>query len=71
MITKYLTKEGKRWSAGVDTLYAPMIWDGCHWIVYQSGLLEYFSDGFKPTTENNRRSGFVDGATSHNATVHH
>ncbi|KAF8108591.1 hypothetical protein N665_0107s0013 [Sinapis alba] len=27
-ITKYLTRDGQRWGADMDTLYAPMIWGG-------------------------------------------
>nr|VDC90503.1 unnamed protein product [Brassica rapa] len=31
-VTKFLTTEGKQWGVDVDTLYAPMIWDGDHWV---------------------------------------
>ncbi|RID52928.1 hypothetical protein BRARA_G00358 [Brassica rapa] len=31
-LSGFLTKEGRRWGAEVDTLYAPMIWDGNHWV---------------------------------------
>ncbi|KAF8113513.1 hypothetical protein N665_0049s0029 [Sinapis alba] len=31
-IMKYLTMEGQRWGVDVDTLYAPMIWGGSHWV---------------------------------------
>ncbi|WZZ59812.1 hypothetical protein YC2023_059919 [Brassica napus] len=31
-VTKFLTTEGKQWGVDVDTLYAPMIWDGNHWV---------------------------------------
>ncbi|CDY29761.1 BnaA01g19050D [Brassica napus] len=30
--TKFLTTEGKQWGVDVDTWYAPMIWDGDHWV---------------------------------------
>ena len=29
-LSGFLTKEGRKWGAEVDTLYAPMIWDGNH-----------------------------------------
>ncbi|CAN6893764.1 unnamed protein product [Brassica oleracea] len=31
-VTKFLTTEGKQWGVDVDTLYAPMIWGGEHWV---------------------------------------
>ncbi|KAF3553756.1 hypothetical protein F2Q69_00016823 [Brassica cretica] len=31
-LTKFLTREGKKWGVDVDTLYAPMIWGGDHWV---------------------------------------
>uniref|UniRef100_A0A0D3CWS4 Ubiquitin-like protease family profile domain-containing protein n=1 Tax=Brassica oleracea var. oleracea TaxID=109376 RepID=A0A0D3CWS4_BRAOL len=31
-LTKFLTMEGKKWGVDVDTLYAPMIWGGDHWV---------------------------------------
>ena len=27
-LTKFLTREGKKWGVDVDTLYAPVIWGG-------------------------------------------
>ncbi|KAF3590253.1 hypothetical protein DY000_02023644 [Brassica cretica] len=31
-LSGFLTKEGRKWGAEVDSLYAPMIWDGNHWV---------------------------------------
>ncbi|KAF2545823.1 hypothetical protein F2Q70_00020140 [Brassica cretica] len=31
-LSGFLTKEGRKWGVDVDTLYAPMIWDGNHWV---------------------------------------
>ena len=31
-LSVFLTKEGRKWGAEVDPLYAPMIWDGNHWV---------------------------------------
>ncbi|WZZ79281.1 hypothetical protein YC2023_099853 [Brassica napus] len=31
-LSGFLTKEGRKWGAEIDTLYAPMIWDGNHWV---------------------------------------
>ncbi|CAN6905373.1 unnamed protein product [Brassica oleracea] len=31
-VTKFLTTKGKQWGVDVETLYAPMIWDGDHWV---------------------------------------
>ncbi|KAF8100788.1 hypothetical protein N665_0217s0015 [Sinapis alba] len=40
-ITKYLTKEGKRWGVDVDILYAPMIWEGYHWVGLCISLVDW------------------------------
>ncbi|KAF3507900.1 hypothetical protein F2Q69_00007692 [Brassica cretica] len=31
-LSRFLTKEGRKWGAEVYKLYAPMIWDGNHWV---------------------------------------
>ncbi|KAF3540898.1 hypothetical protein F2Q69_00021497 [Brassica cretica] len=31
-LSGFLTKEGGKWGVDVETLYAPMIWDGNHWV---------------------------------------
>ncbi|KAF8097014.1 hypothetical protein N665_0297s0023 [Sinapis alba] len=40
-ITKYLTRDRQRWGADVDTLYAPMIWGGEHWVGLCISLTEW------------------------------
>ncbi|KAF8091400.1 hypothetical protein N665_0446s0019 [Sinapis alba] len=40
-ITKYLTRDGQKWGADVDTLYAPMIWGGEHWMGLCISLTEW------------------------------
>lgn len=40
-ITKYLTVEGRRWGVEIDTLYAPMIWGGDHWVGLRISLSEW------------------------------
>ncbi|KAF8109364.1 hypothetical protein N665_0097s0018 [Sinapis alba] len=39
-ITKYLTRDGQRWGANVDTLYAPMIWGGLKTMEQVAELME-------------------------------
>ena len=31
-LSGFLTKEGRKWGVEVDKLYAPMIWNGNHWV---------------------------------------
>ncbi|CAN6890964.1 unnamed protein product, partial [Brassica oleracea] len=40
-ITKYLTKFGSKWGAEIDTLYAPMIWEGMYWVGLRISLSQW------------------------------